>query len=389
MFDSPVVKLVIKFIYLFFNLAWIVTLFLFYSKQMHGPWWTFIGRPAISWELCCIFMLIPVALVSITMMVGRFIAWILYGWKRLKDDDKEHTINQGRRRFLKQIGLASMLASVGLCGYGVLAQSFKPGVVRKELFFKYLPSELEGFTICQLTDLHVGMWGNQAEIESAMRVAAEQKPDLVVITGDLVDRDSENARLYYEPLRLLEKVPHGVFAVLGNHDHYAGSERVTKLLDGYGLKMLVEERFPLPKVPLTIVGLDDQGSGSWMGSYTERKKKGLETDPDILTFSQLIGPARREGDFSLLLNHRPEGYRQASNEGFDLYLAGHTHGGQYQLPWNTQDNLASFFYRYSSGLYHEHSCYLNISRGLAAVGLPFRLFAWSEIDVIILRKSTA
>jgi predicted MPP superfamily phosphohydrolase len=231
------------------------------------------------------------------------------------------------------------------------------------------------------------MWSNASELETTMRVAASEKPDLVVITGDMVDRDPENARLYYEPLRLLENVPHGVFAVLGNHDHYAGGYQVAKLLDGYGLKMLVEERLNLPNAPITIVGLDDQSSGFWLGPYGLRKWRGLETDPDILTFSHLTGPARRAEDFSLLLNHRPEGYRQASNHGFDLYLAGHTHGGQYQLPGDTQGNLASFFYRYSSGLYHDHDCYLNVSRGLASVGIPYRLFAWPEIDIITLRRS--
>ncbi|MDR1109899.1 MAG: metallophosphoesterase [Deltaproteobacteria bacterium] len=385
LFASKPVRLAVKMGYLFLNLAWIVCLCLFHMGKMRGPWWTFIGRPAISWEIFSFILVIPTVLVGLVWLASRLLAWIIHGWRRLKLD-KAREADSGRRLFLKRAGAAGLVAATGLCGFGVLAQTIRPGVARRELFFPGLPAELDGFVICQLTDLHLGMWSNQWELETAIRTAGEEKPDLVVITGDLVDRDPENARLYHEPLRLLRQVPHGVFAVLGNHDHYAGATRVAELLDGYGLTMLVEKRHNLPGAPITIVGLDDQSSGGWMGSYTKRRREGLETDPDALTFGRLTGPARRPGDFSLLLNHRPEGYRQASREGFDLYLAGHTHGGQYQLPWDDQGNLAALFYRYSSGLYHDHDCYLNVSRGLASVGLPFRLFAWPEIDVLTLRK---
>ncbi|MDR2367955.1 MAG: metallophosphoesterase [Deltaproteobacteria bacterium] len=385
LFESKAAKLVIKFSFLFFNLLWAVCVFLLYGQAMGGPWWVFVGRPALSWELSCVLLIIPITLVGAIYLVYRVICWMLYGLRRLKED-REREVSLGRRRFLKKAGAAGIVAYAGLCGVGVLAQTIRPGFARKELFFPSLPPSLDGFKICQLTDLHLGMWSSASELRSTLEAAMGERPDLVLITGDLVDRDPENARLYHEPLGLLSGVPHGVFAVLGNHDHYAGAARVTELLNGYGLRMLVEETHCLPDVPITLVGLDDQNSGSWMGFYTSRKKRGLETDPDILDFGRLRGPARRPGDFSVLMNHRPEGYRQASREGFDLFLAGHTHGGQYQAPWDSQDNLAAYFYRYSSGLYSEHDCYLNVSRGLASVGLPYRLFAWPEIDVITLRK---
>ncbi|MDR0620909.1 MAG: metallophosphoesterase [Deltaproteobacteria bacterium] len=507
-FQSRPAKLGIKFAFLFFNLLWAVCVYLFYSKNMDGAWWVFVGRPALSWELSCVILMIPVAAVGAVWFLYRAIVWILYGpkrfwkdkassggakkvppsgtqaWERLlkegniwgqspgankaaqyPDPAEDYKIkvlksgegkqweelpktgqageklsdpspgpadqakvalaktgqaktgpakagqaktgqakagqtktgpsgpggvglaDPGRRGFLKKAGAASLLAYAGLCGFGVLAQTAKPNVNRKVLSFPGLPGDLDGFKICHLTDLHLGMWSSSSELGATLEVATSEKPDLVVITGDLVDRDPENARLYRDPLRILEGVPHGVFAVLGNHDHYAGAQSVTKLLNGNGLRMLVEERVRLKEAPITIVGLDDQNSGSWMGFYSARKRQGLETDPDVLTFKRLAGPSRRNGDFSLLLNHRPEGYRQASQAGFDLYLAGHTHGGQYQIPWDSQDNLAAYFYRYSSGLYDEYPCYLNVSRGLASVGLPYRLFAWHEIDLLTLRKA--
>jgi predicted MPP superfamily phosphohydrolase len=386
LFESKVAKLIIKFSFLLFNILWAVCLYLFYAQKMDGGWWVFIGRPTISWELSCVILTLPIAAIGLIYFMVRFISWIAFGLKRMKAD-KELALKRGRRNFLKKAGAAGIVAYAGLCGFGVLSQTLKPNVARKDLSFPNLPKELEGFTICHITDLHVGMWLSGSELASTLEVVKNLNPDLVVITGDLVDRDPENARLYHEPLRLLSQVPHGVYAVLGNHDHYAGASKVTELLNGFGLRMLVEERLNLPNAPMTIVGLDDQNSGSWLGYYAARKKQSLETDPDVLSFRYLTGPVRRDGDFFLLLNHRPEGYRQASQAGFHLYLAGHTHGGQYQLPWNSQDNLAARFYRYSSGLYSEHPCFLNVSRGLASVGLPYRLFAWHEIDLITLKSA--
>jgi predicted MPP superfamily phosphohydrolase len=127
------------------------------------------------------------------------------------------------------------------------------------------------------------------------------------------------------------------------------------------------------------VGLDDPMTGWSLAPQGD-------PDPDRLDFSRVQGPPPRKGDFSILLNHRPEGYRQASLAGFNLYLAGHTHGGQLQLPGVPGLNAAALFYKYTTGLYHEHPAYLNVSRGLGSVGLPFRLFAWRELDVLTLRR---
>jgi predicted MPP superfamily phosphohydrolase len=139
--------------------------------------------------------------------------------------------------------------------------------------------------------------------------------------------------------------------------------------------MLVDQRVNLPNLPLTLVGLDDQGRRRlWLGEAA------------ALDFRAVKGPPARPGALNILLNHRPEGFLQALEAGFQLYLAGHTHGGQYQVPWDSQANLASVFFKYSSGLYGQADGWLNVSRGLAAVGAPFRLWAWPEIDILTLKK---
>jgi predicted MPP superfamily phosphohydrolase len=288
-----------------------------------------------------------------------------------------------RRDFLRRAAAGGLLATAAVTGYGLIRQTASPRVVEKVLAFPALPKELEGFRICQISDIHLGMWMTQDEMIRAFEAAAGALPDLVVLTGDLVDDNPGKAKLYHEPLGIFQKVPHGVYAILGNHDHYTGASMVAMEL-GKSLNMLVQRRVTLPEAPMTIVGLDDRGTrGSWLG----RRGQNVDPDPDILTFSGVLGAPFRSGDFNLLLNHRPEGYRQASRLGFDLYLAGHTHGGQYQAPWCKEVNLAAVFYKYSSGLYHDHPTWLNVNRGLGSVGLPFRVVAWPEIDLITLTEA--
>ncbi|MDR1049787.1 MAG: metallophosphoesterase [Deltaproteobacteria bacterium] len=380
-------------VFLLFNAGWAVTASLLASRKMGGGWWTLVGRPSVSWQLGCVLILVPVALVLLVWYLARLTVWIRARRSRRRGSvfgvpgpAGRDGFDPGRRVFLRRAAALGLGTAAGLCGYGVALQSVAPGLRRRELFYPDLPGGLDGFVVCQITDVHLGMWSTAGEARLAFEAAAREKPDLVLLTGDLVDRDPEYARQYLEPLELLSGVPHGVYGVLGNHDHYTGSRRIVELLDGRGVVMLVERRLSLPDAPVSLVGLDDQNSGSWMGSYLSRKRSGLATDPDVLRFDRQTGPRRRPGDFAILMNHRPEGYAQADREGFDLYLAGHTHGGQYQVPFRQRDNLAGLFYRYSSGLYFDHDCYLNVSRGLSSVGLPFRLFAWPEIDLLTLRR---
>jgi predicted MPP superfamily phosphohydrolase len=314
---------------------------------------------------------LPAALA--TVVLGLFLFFIRH--RRRIRPAVPPDFGTDRRTFLKTAATGGLLGLTSLVGYGVFRQGRPPELKRQIVPIRDLPTPLNGFVIAHITDIHLGLWFSQAELRRALNLAADAEPHLVVITGDLVDRDPEFARLYYEPLRSLAGVPHGVWGILGNHDHHTGPERIAGLLDGHGLTMLVDRRVNLSNLPLTLVGLDDQGHRrTWLGEAAE------------LDFQAVGGPPARPGDLNILLNHRPEGFLQARRAGFQLYLAGHTHGGQYQLPWDSQANLASIFFKYSSGLYGQEDGWLNVSRGLAAVGAPFRLWAWPEIDILILKK---
>jgi predicted MPP superfamily phosphohydrolase len=219
----------------------------------------------------------------------------------------------------------------------------------------------------------------------ALAEAAGEKPDLLVFTGDMVDRDPNVAKLYTRPIaRNLTKVPYGVYGVLGNHDHFYNPDLIESILNSVGVKVLREERVNIGNLPLSLTGLDDQSA--FVHSLSRRKHVN-EDSTDILTFDQIKGPELRPGDFHILLNHRPEGFRQAALAGYGLYLVGHTHGGQYAVPGFSQANFAALLYKYTSGLYAENGGYLNVSCGLASVGIPFRFGPWPEFSIITLERA--
>lgn len=372
-------RLLVHAFFIIFNLAWFFTVAtLYYGRNLTDFTWVWLGRPSVSWQVVYIFAILPLGISS--SFLFRF-------WTKIRG--KSDVNFDGRRRdFLKRAGgTAGTLAILGACGYGVVRQSLPPDVKRHTLEIEGLPPELDGFVIAHITDLHLGLWASQRELDQALRQIAAEKPDLVAFTGDQVDRSADNAKLYHAPLRHLAKVPHGVWGVLGNHDHYTGQPlMVARYLTEGGLNVLVDRQVNLPNLPLSLIGLDDQGMHhSWLGQGGPSLGK-MKDDPDVLNFKIVNGPEPRAGDLTILLNHRPEGFAQAARHGCKIYLAGHTHGGQYQFPLKNQINLAAAFYKYSSGLYHEHEAWLNVSPGVAAVGVPFRLWAWPEISLIKLKR---
>lgn len=372
-------RVIVHIAFIVFNLGWFFTVStLYYGKNLTDFTWVWVGRPSVSWQEIYIFVILPLGL---TASFGfRFFCWLR--------KNRSNAFDSSKRDFIRRVGgTAGALTILGSCGYGVVRQSISPDVKRHTLDIPGLPPQLDGFVIAHITDLHLGLWASQKELDKAFRLMASENPDLVVFTGDQVDRSAENAKLYHEPLKHLRMVPEGIWGVLGNHDHYTGAPyQVARYLTEGGLNILVDRQVNLPRVPISIIGLDDQGMhSSWLGRGGPSLSK-MKDDPDVLNFELVRGPAPRPGDFTILLNHRPEGFAQAVRHGCRLYLAGHTHGGQYQFPFNDQINLAAAFYKYSSGLYHEHEAWLNVSPGIAAVGVPFRMWAWPELSLIRLKR---
>jgi predicted MPP superfamily phosphohydrolase len=332
--------------------------------------WNWVFRPAFLWELVHLVWL-PLALLLtilgalLNLLTGRKSG----GLNGLFKADS----NKSRLKDIRIILLAVMLISAA---YGYWHQLQPPEINEVSIQVPDLHPALNGFKIALVSDLHYGRGQNLTELATSMAQAAAHRPDLVILAGDLVDRKASFGLDYRIPLLSLREVPYGVYAVLGNHDKKVDSvENLISNLEKTNLHVLQNRRVNLPNVPITLVGFDDQGS------------EGLTHHGDTgrLLFETLSGPLPRYGDLIIVVSHRPEGVNDASAQGTRLFLAGHTHGGQVALPWDSQINLASmiFGFPYSSGEYKISDMTLFVTKGLAS-GFQARFFAWPEIAILTL-----
>ena len=237
-----------------------------------------------------------------------------------------------------------------------------------------LPPELDGLRVLHLSDLHLGMLSlSPLALDRAVDWAAEARPDLIAITGDLVTRRGGKGKLE-EALTRLE-APHGVFAVLGNHDVDDARDPFTRPTDlsdlqdaGTVLLRDDERTVRVNGVGVQLVGVDPK-------SYRERASRpGERVDEDA--------------SLRILLCHFPEVVRTLPPGAFHLVLAGHYHGGQLALPspWGKL-HLKELRSDYREGLFETPAGLLHVSRGLGTAFVPFRLFARPEATLLTLRAS--
>jgi len=243
-----------------------------------------------------------------------------------------------------------------------------PAVRRVEIALARWPSALDGFRIVQISDIHIGpALGRRFAARLTERVNA-LAPDLVAVTGDLVDGTVEALREEVEPFAGL-RGRHGVFFVTGNHDVYSGGESWVERVRELGLRVLRNERVAIGgQGGFDLAGVDDH-RGDWVHSSTE--------DLD----GALAG--RDAARALILLAHDPGTFRRAAKRGVDLQLSGHTHGGQI-WPFNFVVRLAVPFV---AGLHRLGASQLYVSRGSGFWGPPMRLLAPSEITEIVLRRA--
>ena len=269
-------------------------------------------------------------------------------------------------RALAVAGLAGLATLVGL------ASALRmPGVRRLELRLARWPAALDGFRIVQISDIHVGpLLGRRFAAELTARVNA-LAPDLVAVTGDLVDGSVARLREEVAPFAGL-RARHGVWFVTGNHDWYSGAEAWLAAVRELGFRTLRNERVAIGTGAggFDLAGVDDH-RGDWVhGSPSDLGRALAGRDP-----------ARP----LVLLAHDPTTFAAASRMGVDLQLSGHTHGGQI-WPFRYLVRLAV---PWVEGLHERHGSRLYVSRGTGFWGPPLRLLAPAEITEITFRSEEA
>lgn len=267
----------------------------------------------------------------------------------------------GRSAFLCLAGLA-----VALSAYAVVENS-RIEVVRVRLATDRLPALAPSLRIAQISDLHLGLIHRNGKAREVAAIVARERPDLFVSTGDLVDGQLDGIAELAEILRGVS-APRGKFAVLGNHEYYAGIDRSIDFTRRSGFTLLRDETVTIDNA-VRIAGVDD---------------------PAGAQFGQAGGPAeaallgdRPDGRFTLLLKHRPQ-LDPAAGGKFDLQLSGHTHHGQI-FPFRL---LTRLFFPLLAG---DHPVpgggILHVSRGTGSWGPPMRFLAPPEITIVDIVRS--
>lgn len=278
------------------------------------------------------------------------------------------------------------LADIGMAGiavaftYGYTIGQRRLRVTRLDLPLRNFPSALDGLRIVQISDIHLGDTLSTHQLDYFVARVNALHPDLICITGDIVDSPYTHVDALLPRLAPLQAA-HGVVAILGNHDHYAGAERVEEKLRQLTTFTVLRDAHTSVSVNgrrLHIVGLDDRGR-DWA--------RGV---PAVAYLGTVL-PTLPPGEPVLVLCHRPDIFPQAAAGGVALTLSGHTHGGQLGVPWfnGRVRNLAEFITAFDRGLFERDGSYLYVNCGLGVTGQRIRLCTPREITLIEARSSRA
>jgi predicted MPP superfamily phosphohydrolase len=240
-------------------------------------------------------------------------------------------------------------------------------VEHRQIHLHRLPKQLDGLRIVQLSDIHLSAFTSREQVERAVDRANDLDADVVALTGDYISKEREYAAPCAEILGRL-RARYGVYAVLGNHDHWTDAALITDLFRAEGITVLINEgmRFEQLGASFWLAGVDDT-------------MVGLE---DL----SLALAGSTENEMKLVLAHNPIILRRAARAGVDLVLSGHTHGGQVALR-SEKSASGRPRRRLLRGLARQGATQIYVTRGLGTVVLPIRYGCPPEVSLLELRTA--
>ena len=321
--------------------------------------------------------------------VRRGITWMAKSasGKPAKDTAEPGHPTISRSEFLTKTAAAAGVGLAGTLVFGILSGAHDYRVRRIRLSLKNLPAKFNGLRIVQLSDIHTGSFYNQTAVKGGVEMALNEKPDLIVFTGDLVNDQTSEANEYIPVFRKV-KAPFGVYSVLGNHDYgdyrrwaskHAKEQNFSDMLAAHkalGWDLMLDENraITVEGESIGLIGVQNWGGGRF---------------PKYGDLDKALAGA---GDFpvKILLSHDPSHWDLQvipERPEIDLMLAGHTHGMQFgvEIPgfrWSP----AQYNYKHWAGLYEDKNQYLYVNRGFGYIGYPGRVGILPEITVIELVK---
>ena len=258
------------------------------------------------------------------------------------------------------VALTLLFTLIGL----VIAR--RPRLVEVDIPIAHLPAALQGFSIAQISDLHVGPTIKRGFVERIVARVNHLDADLIAITGDLVDGSVQDLSTHTAPLaRLCAR--QGVYFVTGNHEYYSGERDWTAELRRLGLTVLKNQH----------VILQHHGASLLLAGVTDFTAHHFDPAQQSDPAAALRGAPRVDGP-KILLAHQPSSAAAAAGAGFDVQISGHTHGGQF-WPWNL---LVRYFQPFTAGLHRLKNLSIYVSRGTGYWGPPNRFIVPAEITKI-------
>lgn len=292
-----------------------------------------------------------------------------------------------RRAFISILALG--LASIPFAGflYGIIQGRYNYKVLKYELSFQDLPEAFNGVTITQISDIHSGSFTNKEKIQYGVDLINEQKSDMILFTGDIVNNKYEEMLPWIDMFKTLE-APLGKFSILGNHDYgdyvdwkskddkARNFQAVKDLHPKLGFDLLLNEHRYIEKngQKLALIGIENWGKGFNQAGDLDKASQGVHQD-----------------DFKILMSHDPSHWEYKVKQddfNYQLTLSGHTHGLQMgiEIPGFFRWSPSQYVYKQWAGLYNEFGRYLNVNRGFGYHAFPGRVGIWPEITVITLKK---
>jgi predicted MPP superfamily phosphohydrolase len=334
---------------------------LFLRRSAFGPPTSGLVWLAMTWLGLLFFLTLALGLADLTRGVWQ----VSRAWT-----DAGPLLPERRQAVARLLaGTAALVA--GTLGLWSLRSGLgRVAVKRVEVSLGRLPQALSGTRIVQLSDVHVGPTIHRSFIERIVEQCNALTPDVLVITGDLVDGSVEELREHVAPLAKL-RAKYGVFFVTGNHEYYSGALEWCSELERLGVRVLRNERVSIgsAEVSFDLAGVDDHSAKRFGEGHGEDLPKALRgRDPS----RELV-----------LLAHQPRTILEAKEHGVGLQLSGHTHGGQL-WPWTYLVRLQQ---PVVAGLARFDNSLVYVSCGTGYWGPPMRLGAPSEIAELTLRSA--
>jgi predicted MPP superfamily phosphohydrolase len=294
----------------------------------------------------------------------------------------------GRRKFISQIALGLAAIPFASFIYGIVQGKYNYKVLKYQLTFKDLPAAFDGFTITQISDIHSGSFTNKEKIKYGVDLINQQKSDIMLFTGDIVNNKADEMDNWMDVFDKLE-AKEGKYSILGNHDYgdYMEWDNPQDKIDNFqkvkdihqkiGFDLLLDEHRYLEKEgqKIALLGVENWGKGFNQAGDLQRAAAGIYKE-----------------DFKILMSHDPSHWEEKVKKdpfNYQLTLSGHTHGLQMgiEIPGWFKWSPSKYVYKQWAGLYEEAGRFINVNRGFGYHAFPGRVGIWPEITVIELKKA--